>query len=50
MCVRLLGGKTVAAQERDIAQRKLLAAWTFITETNTPDFNTYKASYNMRVI
>ncbi|GJQ83733.1 hypothetical protein Trydic_g20609 [Trypoxylus dichotomus] len=42
------GGRTVAAQERDIAQRKLLAAWTFITETTAPDFETYKTNYNMR--
>ncbi|KAI4469630.1 alpha-mannosidase [Holotrichia oblita] len=42
------GGKTVAAQERDIAQRKLMAAWTFITETSASDFNAYKTQYNMR--
>ncbi|KAF2897558.1 hypothetical protein ILUMI_08618 [Ignelater luminosus] len=41
------GAKTLAAQERDLAQRKLLAAWTFLSPTNGLSFAEYKAKYAM---
>ncbi|KAF5279397.1 hypothetical protein FQA39_LY05507 [Lamprigera yunnana] len=41
------GGKTLAAQERDLAQRKLLQAWTFLSPTNGLDYKNYKQKYKM---
>ncbi|CAH1973774.1 unnamed protein product [Acanthoscelides obtectus] len=40
-------GRTVAAQERDLAQQKLLSAWTFISKTQGLTFKEYNAKYRM---
>lgn len=40
-------GKSLAAQERDLAQRKLLQAWTFVAPTNGLTFEEYSAKYVM---
>lgn len=48
----LLGGiKTnpLAAQERDLAQRKLLDAWTFISPINNYSFENVKSVLKLRV-
>lgn len=48
----LLGGlKTnpLAAQERDLAQRKLLEAWTFISPIGSNDFEAIKANIKLQV-
>ncbi|KAJ8964251.1 hypothetical protein NQ314_005027 [Rhamnusium bicolor] len=41
------GGKTAAAQERDLAQKKLLSAWTFLSPTNGLTYDQYKNKYRM---
>nr|CAI5853429.1 unnamed protein product [Callosobruchus analis] len=41
-------GKTAAAQERDLAQQKLLSAWTFLSESQGLTFEQYKAKYRMQ--
>lgn len=42
------GGKSLAAQQRDLAQRKLLAAWTFLSPTNGLTYKQYKAKYALQ--
>ncbi|KAK4872843.1 hypothetical protein RN001_014872 [Aquatica leii] len=39
--------KSLAAQERDLAQRKLLQAWTFLSPTNGSTFEQYKTKHVM---
>ncbi|KAG5895850.1 hypothetical protein JTB14_038276 [Gonioctena quinquepunctata] len=41
-------GKTVAAQERDLMQKKLLSAWTFLSPTNGLSYQQYKEKYRMK--
>ncbi|KAJ8951614.1 hypothetical protein NQ318_012284 [Aromia moschata] len=41
------GGVTAAAQERNLAQRKLLDAWTFLSPTNGLSYDDYKKKYVM---
>lgn len=41
------GGKSLAAQERDLAQRKLLQAWTFVSPTNWLSYQEYSSQYVM---
>lgn len=43
-----LGGKTLAAKERDLAQRKILQGWTFFSSTNLT-FEEYQNKYKMQV-
>lgn len=40
-------GRSVAAQERILAQNKLLSAWTFLSSTQGLSFSDYKANYKM---
>lgn len=40
-------GKSIAAQERDVAQRKLLSAWTFLAPTNETSLESYKSKFAM---
>ncbi|KAF5294473.1 hypothetical protein FQR65_LT01599 [Abscondita terminalis] len=42
------GIKSLAAQERDLAQKKLLQAWTFLSPTNGLNYDQYKAKYTMK--
>nr|XP_023026878.1 lysosomal alpha-mannosidase-like isoform X2 [Leptinotarsa decemlineata] len=41
-------GKTIAAQEKDIIQRKLLSSWTFLSPTNGLTYQQYKSKYRMK--
>ncbi|CAH1119882.1 unnamed protein product [Phaedon cochleariae] len=41
-------GKTTSAQARDLAQRKLLSAWTFLSPTKGLSYQKYKAKYVMQ--
>lgn len=40
----------IVIQEKDLAQRKLLDAWTFITPINDMSYQKYKNQYIMQVI
>lgn len=49
----LLGGvkqSPLAAQERDLAQRKLLEAWTFISPIENYSFQDVKSHLKLQVI
>ncbi|CAH1141510.1 unnamed protein product [Phyllotreta striolata] len=41
------GGKTVAAQERDIIQQKLLSSWIFLSDINDYTEEQYRARFKM---
>lgn len=41
--------ESIAAQERDLAQRKLLNAWTFISPTGNLSFEEYSANLRLQV-
>ncbi|XP_057661695.1 lysosomal alpha-mannosidase-like isoform X1 [Diorhabda carinulata] len=40
-------GKTASAQERKLIQKKLLSAWTFVSDTENLSFEQYKTKYIM---
>lgn len=42
-------GRSVAAQERILAQNKILSAWTFLSSTQGLSFSEYQAKYKMEV-
>lgn len=47
--IKLCVGKSVAAQERHIAQEKLLQAWTFFAPANKLSFEEYQQKFKLQV-